>query len=282
MIGIFLTKGLVMILGYAYPAYACYKTVERNKPEIEQLRFWCQYWILIALLTVFERIGETFVSWLPMYGEAKIVFIVFLWCSKTKGTTFVYDSFFKPYISKHETEIDRNLLELKTRAGDIAFMYCQRAVAFGQTRVFEILQYVATQSTPWQRPAQAEEQTTRTREAPVKSTAAPRKSSTRAEPQVEEPVSPTSSKSDSQHEDEMEDEQSSNQGSSTTVPVPGPLKKTISMPNAPGSPKRPAFNKAKSPKPSTMSPSAVQETVMEDAIRATRGRLRKTQSTIAK
>jgi len=35
------------VFGYAYPAYECYKVVERNKPEIEQLRFWCQYWYAI-------------------------------------------------------------------------------------------------------------------------------------------------------------------------------------------------------------------------------------------
>lgn len=33
-----------LAFGYAYPAYECYKTVELNKPEIEQLIFWCQYW----------------------------------------------------------------------------------------------------------------------------------------------------------------------------------------------------------------------------------------------
>lgn len=85
-----------MVLGYAYPAYECYKTVEKNKPEIEQLLFWCQYWyvllisfsvtrlattysmddslvtfifssfgdrILVAFLTVCERVGDAFISW---------------------------------------------------------------------------------------------------------------------------------------------------------------------------------------------------------------------------
>jgi receptor expression-enhancing protein 1/2/3/4 len=82
-----------LVLGYAYPAYDCYKTVELNRPEVEQLRFWCQYWsvdcapssvlvgncvcmslhlirfmiffcrILLAVLTVLERVGENFVSW---------------------------------------------------------------------------------------------------------------------------------------------------------------------------------------------------------------------------
>ena len=71
-----------------------------------------------------------------------------------QGTTYVYDSFFKPYVAKHETEIDRNLLELRTRAGDVAVLYWQKAASYGQTRIFDILQYVASQSTPRPRPAQ--------------------------------------------------------------------------------------------------------------------------------
>uniref|UniRef100_A0A2P2L1Y2 HVA22-like protein n=1 Tax=Rhizophora mucronata TaxID=61149 RepID=A0A2P2L1Y2_RHIMU len=154
MIGSFLTRGLMMVFGYAYPAYECYKTVEKNKPEIEKLRFWCQYWILVAVLTVCERIGDAFISWVPMYSEAKLAFFIYLWYPKTMGTTYVYDSFFRPYVAKHENEIDRNLLELRTRAGDMAVLYWQRAASYGQTRVFDILQYVAAQSTPRQRPAQ--------------------------------------------------------------------------------------------------------------------------------
>ncbi|KAK9740367.1 hypothetical protein RND81_03G029900 [Saponaria officinalis] len=308
MIGSFLTRGLVMILGYAYPAYECYKTVEKNKPEIEKLRFWCRYWILVALMTVFERVGDAFVSWVPMYGEAKLAFIIYLWYPRTKGTTYAYDSFFKPYVSKHETEIDRNLLELRTRAGDMAFMYCQKVVIYGQTRIFEILQYVAAQSTPRPRPTQAEQQAPRARQAPVTAptataapaTTPPRQPSTKPQPtppqpqpQVEEPLSPTSTTSSSQQEDETEDEQSSAQGPSTSAPpspAPGPLKKAISVPTVPNSPRRPATNKAESVQASPMPPKAEkpavktppQDTVMEDAIRVTRGRLRKTRSTVTK
>ncbi|PWA58928.1 TB2/DP1/HVA22-related protein [Artemisia annua] len=154
MIGSFLTRGLVMVFGYAYPAYECFKSVEKNKPDIEELRFWCQYWILVAGLTVCERIGDTFVSWLPMYSEAKLAFYIYLWFPKTKGTTYVYDSFFRPYISKHEPDIDRNIMELRTRAGDMFVLYWQRAASYGQTRIFDILQYVASQSTPKPRPPQ--------------------------------------------------------------------------------------------------------------------------------
>lgn len=84
-----------MAFGYVYPAYECFKTVERRPLEIFQLLFWCHYWfvmpflmlsaclsicfklttvskhlifclfcrIIVALLTVFERVGDPLISW---------------------------------------------------------------------------------------------------------------------------------------------------------------------------------------------------------------------------
>uniref|UniRef100_A0A2P2L232 HVA22-like protein n=2 Tax=Rhizophora mucronata TaxID=61149 RepID=A0A2P2L232_RHIMU len=209
MIGSFLTRGLMMVFGYAYPAYECYKTVEKNKPEIEKLRFWCQYWILVAVLTVCERIGDAFISWVPMYSEAKLAFFIYLWYPKTMGTTYVYDSFFRPYVAKHENEIDRNLLELRTRAGDMAVLYWQRAASYGQTRVFDILQYVAAQSTPRQRPAQAQ-QGARARQAPStpkrQLSAGSNHQPATTQPETEEPLSPLSSLSSSQNPLEVSEE----------------------------------------------------------------------------
>ncbi|WVZ56273.1 hypothetical protein U9M48_006830 [Paspalum notatum var. saurae] len=146
MMGGFLSRVLLLALGYAYPAYECYKTVELNKPEIEQLIFWCQYWILVALLTVLERFGDFTISWLPFYSEAKLMFFVYLWYPKTKGTTYVYGTFFKPYISQHENEIDRNILELRARATDVVVLYFQKAASVGQNTFFDVLKYVAAQS----------------------------------------------------------------------------------------------------------------------------------------
>nr|ABR17875.1 unknown [Picea sitchensis] len=149
----FITRGIILLLGYAYPAFECFKIVERNKPEIEQLIFWCQYWIIIAALTVFERVGDAFISWLPMYSEAKLAFIVYLWYPKTKGSTYVYEAFVKPFVTKHETDIDRNLLELKTRAGDMIVLYGRKSTIYIQARFIDILQYVAAQS-PRNRPVE--------------------------------------------------------------------------------------------------------------------------------
>ncbi|XP_058087759.1 putative HVA22-like protein g isoform X2 [Magnolia sinica] len=127
MLGDVITRSLVLLLGYVYPAYECFKTVEKNRADIEQLRFWCQYWV-------------------PMYGELKLAFIVYLWHPKTKGTDYVYETFLQPYLTKHETEIDRKLLEVKARAWDMALLYLQNVTSQGQSKFFEFLQYLAKQS----------------------------------------------------------------------------------------------------------------------------------------
>ncbi|BAT10101.1 HVA22-like protein i isoform X1 [Oryza sativa Japonica Group] len=146
MMGDFLSRVLLLAFGYAYPAYECYKTVELNKPEIEKLIFWCQYWILVALLTVLERFGDFAISWLPLYSEAKLMFFIYLWCPRTKGTSYVYETFFRPYISQYENDIDCSILDLRVRAGDMLVVYWQKVAIIGQTTFFNILKYASAQS----------------------------------------------------------------------------------------------------------------------------------------
>ncbi|CAL5205442.1 unnamed protein product [Lathyrus oleraceus] len=280
MIGSFITRILVMVFGYAYPAYECYKAVEKNRPEIEQLRFWCQYWILVALLTVCERIGDTFISWAPMYSEAKLAFFIYLWYPKTKGTTYVYESFFRPYVAKHETDIDRNLMELRTRAGDFAVTYWQKAASYGQTRVFDILQYVAAQSAPPAPPAQRRPgargrqpaASNNSQHAPA--TAAP----------AEGPTPATSSSSSSQHQKEVTEELSSSQVSKAPSSLTGlnaqknnPASESGNQ-SAPVEAEQMQIEAALPPSSSANENPPSNDTIMEESIRVTRGRLRKNRS----
>ncbi|KAE8726962.1 putative HVA22-like protein g [Hibiscus syriacus] len=147
MLGDFLTRLLVLIFGYAYPAFECFKKVEKNRVEIDELRFWCKYWILVAFITVLERITDIFISWLPMYGEMKLGFFIYLWYPKTKGTVFVYDAIFRPFMAEHETEVDRKIMELRARAWDVFTHYSANCSEIGVAKFFEMFQYVVGQTT---------------------------------------------------------------------------------------------------------------------------------------
>ncbi|KAJ4879537.1 HVA22-like protein h [Raphanus sativus] len=294
MIGSFLTRGLVMVFGYAYPAYECYKAVEKNKPEIQQLRFWCQYWILVAALTVFERVGDTFASWVPLYSEAKLAFFIYLWFPKTRGTTYVYDSFFRPYVAKHENEIDRNLVELRTRAGDMAVIYCRKAVCYGQTRVTDILQFVALQSTPKpkpkekkQTPPEAEEQK---QPDDLKAASQAASSSLQARPQIKKPQlltkEPIPAKPIISPRKQLQAETKEAKPSASLPPLTPPSSpSTATKPNAdPAQPSSTAEAEKASETVAALPASAIKrassskETIRE-TIRVTRGSLRKARST---
>ncbi|MFS7989737.1 hypothetical protein Hanom_Chr11g01050401 [Helianthus anomalus] len=144
MLGELIINSLVLILGYAYPAFECFKTIEKHSAANAELRFWCQYWVIIAVLTVFERIGDIFVSWLPMYGEMKLALIIYLWYPKTKGTGYVYNAMLRPFVARHETDIERSLREIRAKAWDVAIYYWHNSSELGQTRFFEIIHYLTS------------------------------------------------------------------------------------------------------------------------------------------
>ncbi|XP_038687153.1 putative HVA22-like protein g isoform X2 [Tripterygium wilfordii] len=146
MLGDFITRTLILLLGYGYPAFECFKAMEINRVHIEELRFWCQYWTIVAVLTICERIGDTFISWLPMYGEIKLVLFIYLWYPKFKGTGYVYDTLLRPYITKNEPDLERKLQDLRGRAWEFAIYYWNNCTDLGQTKFFEMLQFLANQS----------------------------------------------------------------------------------------------------------------------------------------
>ncbi|XP_045084040.1 putative HVA22-like protein g isoform X2 [Aegilops tauschii subsp. strangulata] len=66
--------------------------------------------VLVAMPTVVERFVDWTVSWLPMYGEAKLLLIIYLWHPNTRGAGHIYDGFLHSLVPWHEAYIDRACL----------------------------------------------------------------------------------------------------------------------------------------------------------------------------
>ncbi|XP_051150512.1 putative HVA22-like protein g [Andrographis paniculata] len=144
MIEEFITTTLLLVLGYAYPAFQCFKTVDKNRVDISELRFWCQYWIVVAVITVLEKIGDVFIAWLPMYGELKLALFIFLWFPETRGTGYIYEKLLQPYMSRHESDIDRSLIELREKAWNLTVYYWNNCTELGSTKILDFLHFVGS------------------------------------------------------------------------------------------------------------------------------------------
>jgi receptor expression-enhancing protein 1/2/3/4 len=63
-----------------------------------------------------------------------------------QGTGYIYDTLLRPLVARHETGIERKLQEMKARGWDFAIYYWNNYTELGQTKFFEALQYLASQS----------------------------------------------------------------------------------------------------------------------------------------
>lgn len=59
-----------------------------------------------------------------------------------QGTWYVYEAMLRPFVERHETDIERSLKELRSKAWDVAIYYWHNSTELGQTKIFEIFQYL--------------------------------------------------------------------------------------------------------------------------------------------
>lgn len=109
MISVLLSKLVLLVFGTLYPAYASYKTVKTK--NVRDYVKWMMYWIVFAFYTFIEIFTDIFVAfWCPFYYEFKILFVLWLMCPATRGSTFIFKKIINPYMSKHEMMIDSFIL----------------------------------------------------------------------------------------------------------------------------------------------------------------------------
>ncbi|KAL6906111.1 hypothetical protein ACP4OV_003712 [Aristida adscensionis] len=140
MLGELLSKILLLLFGYAMPAFECFKTVETRPNDAHMLRFWCQYWIIVAMVIACESV----ISWMPMYSEMKLAFFVYLWYPKTKGSDVVYDTFVRPVVMQYEPNIEQRLLNLRAKSGQLLSFYVKNFADKGTAFFMDVLRYVVS------------------------------------------------------------------------------------------------------------------------------------------
>mmetsp|Transcript_19965 Transcript_19965/g.24207 ORF Transcript_19965/g.24207 Transcript_19965/m.24207 type:complete len:222 (+) Transcript_19965:197-862(+) len=117
LIGAGISRVLCHLLGYFYPAYQTFKAVQGNDEMIYTQ--WLTYWIVNTYFTVFELIGDNFVSqWFPLYYEAKVALLVWLVTPQFMGATKIYRGILAPYMTHFETDIDNKVKEFQQQSAE--------------------------------------------------------------------------------------------------------------------------------------------------------------------
>ncbi|EKX38280.1 hypothetical protein GUITHDRAFT_89434 [Guillardia theta CCMP2712] len=101
MIGWWLSKFLAMIFSVLYPAFESYKAIKTKSTEDDiqrQTQQWLSYWVIFGIFTMGEFFLDIVICWIPLYYEAKLIFILWLVSSYTKGALLIYN--------KYESSID--------------------------------------------------------------------------------------------------------------------------------------------------------------------------------
>ena len=90
------------------------------------------YWIVYALFSAIESVLDPLlIFWFPFYYECKMLVLLYLVSSSTRGSSLIYKSWIHPGLSHNEAEIDLAIQNIKMRSMETG----KRWVVAGLTRV---------------------------------------------------------------------------------------------------------------------------------------------------
>lgn len=110
---------IVTILGFAYPAYQSVKAVESETKEDDTQ--WLIYWVVFGVFNIVEFFSDILLSWFPLYFLVKLIFLC--WCMAPvswNGANTIYHRVVKPFVLKHQTQIDKALDKVGQKVDEVA------------------------------------------------------------------------------------------------------------------------------------------------------------------
>merc|ERR1711998_435718 len=109
---------LCNFVGFVYPAYASFKSLESQNTNDDRL--WLTYWVVYSCFCLIEGFLEYILFWVPFYYPIKLAFLFFLFLPQTKGAMKLYEQFLRPALKPYVTMIDHHTNEVAKKAQAMA------------------------------------------------------------------------------------------------------------------------------------------------------------------
>lgn len=93
------------------------------------------YWVIYALLTLFESYTYFLLSWLPFYAYIRLLLISYLVLPQTQGARLLYQSHVHPFLAKYEHDIDIAIVSAHENARKAGLQYLKKAIEFVKTNL---------------------------------------------------------------------------------------------------------------------------------------------------
>jgi receptor expression-enhancing protein 1/2/3/4 len=101
---------------FLIPSYSTFKALSHRPLSEPELERWAMYWSVVGAFVAFEYVAEWLASWLPFYWEVKTLVLLFLALPQTQGSTFVYNTYLRPFFSKNEADLDDGISAVQRNA----------------------------------------------------------------------------------------------------------------------------------------------------------------------
>jgi receptor expression-enhancing protein 5/6 len=84
---------------FLYPAYESFKAIDCSDGSGADTQ-WLTYWVVFAIISIFEQCAQFLVKWIPFYYFIKIGFFIWLYHPSTLGAGMIYRAL-RPFITPY-------------------------------------------------------------------------------------------------------------------------------------------------------------------------------------
>ncbi|KAJ8659343.1 hypothetical protein O0I10_005058 [Lichtheimia ornata] len=109
-----------------YPAYTCFKAIKLN--DHRQFLPLLIYWVSSTVFLVAEYFADLLVFWFPFYTEIKLLLVLWITLPQTKGAIVLYADFIEPFLTQHEKQIDKTMVEIQENTKRTLSVYGKEVV----------------------------------------------------------------------------------------------------------------------------------------------------------